>query len=143
MSFFTTMKVSGAALAAERLRVDLVSANLANANSTQSVDGGPYQRRDPIFVAEPIGHSFGSALDRAVRTVVVRRVVTDPRPPREVFNPSHPDADEEGIVRLPNIDVGEEMVNMMSAQRAYEANLATIRASREMVQRALQIGKST
>jgi len=141
MSFFTSLKVSGSALQAERLRVDLASANLANANSTRSPEGGPYRRRDPVLQAIPLPGSFGSELSRAVRMVNVQRIVIDPRPPREVFNPSHPDADEQGILRLPNVQAVEETVNLMNASRSYEANLAAIRMSREMAERALRMGK--
>ncbi len=142
MSFFTSLKVSGSALAAERLRVDLASANLANANSTRTAEGGPYRRRDPVLQAVPVSRSFGSEIERAVRMVHVRRIVIDPRPPREVFNPSHPDADGQGIVRLPNVQIVEETVNLMNASRAYEANLVAISISREMAERAMRMCKS-
>ncbi len=142
MSFFTSLRVNGSALAAERLRVDLASANLANANSTRTAEGGPYRRRDPILQAVPLSGSFGSEMERAVRMVDVRRIVIDPRPPREVFNPSHPDADGQGIVRLPNVQMVEETVNLMNASRAYEANLLAISISREMAERAMRMGKS-
>jgi flagellar basal-body rod protein FlgC len=142
MSFFTSLRVNGSALAAERLRVDLASANLANANSTRTAEGGPYRRRDPILQAVPLGSSFGSEMERAVRMVDVRRIVIDPRPPREVFNPSHPDADGQGIVRLPNVQMVEETVNLMNASRAYEANLLAISISRDMAERAMRMGKS-
>lgn len=142
MSFFTSLRVNGSALAAERLRVDLASANLANANSTRTAEGGPYRRRDPILQAVPLGGSFGSEMERAVRMVEVRRIVIDPRPPRELFNPSHPDADGQGIVRLPNVQMVEETVNLMNASRAYEANLLAISISRDMAERAMRMGKS-
>ncbi len=142
MSFFTSLRVSGSALSAERLRVDLASANLANANSTRSVEGGPYRRRDPVFQAVPLDTPFASELDRAVRAVAVPTVRLDPRPPREIFNPSHPDADESGIVKLPNISIIEELVNLRNAQRSFEANLTAVGASREMAQRALRIGRN-
>ncbi|MCZ6571084.1 MAG: flagellar basal body rod protein FlgC [Deltaproteobacteria bacterium] len=142
MSFFTSLRVNGSALAAERLRVDLASANLANANSTRTAEGGPYRRRDPILQAVPLSGSFGSEIERAVRMVNVRRIVIDQRPPREVFNPSHPDADGQGIVRLPNVQIVEETVNLMNASRAYEANLVAISISREMAERAMRMGKS-
>ena len=141
MSFFTSLRVNGSALAAERLRVDLASANLANANSTRSAEGGPYRRRDAILQAVPLSGAFGSELGRAVRMVNVRRIVIDQRPPREVFNPSHPDADAQGILRLPNVKTVEETVNLMNASRAYEANLLAIRMSREMAERAMRMGK--
>ena len=141
MSFFNGLQVSASGLTSERLRVDLASANLANANSTRSVDGGPYRRRDSVVRAIPLEGRFTSELDRAVRSVQVAAVRVDPRPPREVFNPSHPDADENGIVRLPNVSTVEEMVNLRNAQRSYEANLAALSISREMAQRALRIGR--
>ncbi len=140
MSFFTSLKVNGAGLAVERLRVDLASANLANANATRSPEGGPYRRRDAVLRSIPLD-AFGSALDRAVLRPGVTGVRVDPRPPREIFAPEHPDADENGILRLPNVKLVEEMTNLMQARRAYEANLAALSASREMAQRALRIGR--
>ncbi len=142
MSFFTGLGISGSGLASERLRVDLASSNLANANSTRSIDGGPYRRRDPIIRSVPISGHFSSELDRAVRVVQVANVRVDPRPPREVFNPAHPDADERGIVQLPNVSTVEELVNLRNAQRSYEANIAALGISREMAQRALRIGRA-
>lgn len=142
MSFFTSLIVNGSALRAERLRVDLASANLANANATRTAEGGPYRRRDPVLKAIPLPREFGAELDRALRMVEVRRVVIDPRPPRQVFNPSHPDADEQGIVRLPNVQIVEETVNLMNASRTYEANIAAIRVGREMAERALRLGRN-
>jgi flagellar basal-body rod protein FlgC len=143
MSFFSSLVISGSALRAERMRVDLATANLANANATRSAEGGPYRRRDPVLRAVPLEDSFGPRLERAVRNVEVVRVVTDPRPPREVFNPSHPDADERGVVRLPNVQLVEEMVNLLNARRSYEANLQVLEASRDMALRALRIGRSS
>lgn len=142
MSFFTSLKVSGSGLRAERLRVDLASANLANANSTRSVDGGPYRRRDPVLRAVPMPDQFGSRLERALRQVYVARVRIDPSPPRQVFDPSHPDANEDGMVALPNVTMVEEMTNLMNAQRSFEANLKAIGIGREMAQRALRIGRN-
>ncbi len=143
MSFFNTLEIASSALLAERTRVDLASANLANANSTRTPEGGPYKRQDPVFSSVSFGPTFGSDLDREVRKVEVRRIVTDQSAPRQVFNPSHPDANGEGMVLMPNVDVGEELVNLMSAQRAYEANLNAIQVSREMAQRAIRIGQTS
>lgn len=142
MSFFTSLRVSSSAMTAERLRVDLASANLANANSTRTAAGGPYRRRDPVLEAIPLGGGFGSDLDRAVRAVRVRSIVIDPRPPRQVFNPSHPDADAEGMLRLPNVRIVEETVNLMNASRSYEANIAAITVGRQMAERAMRMGRS-
>ena len=141
MSFFTTLVVSGSALGAERLRVDLASANLANARSTRTPEGGPYQRRDAVFAAVPAGGAFSSELGRAIHRVQIAGIAVDPRPPREVFDPSHPDADDRGIVRLPNVQVVEESVNLMNASRSFEANLMAIRTSRSMAERALRLGR--
>jgi flagellar basal-body rod protein FlgC len=141
MSFFTSLAVSASGLEAERLRVELASANLANANSTRSIEGGPYRRRDPIVQSVALG-GFGNELERAIRGVQVRSVRIDPSAPREVFNPGHPDADERGIVKLPNVTAVEELVNLRNAQRSFEANLAALNVSRELAQRALRIGRS-
>ena len=141
MSFFTSLIVSGSALSAERLRVDLASANLANANSTRSTDGGPYRRRDPVLAAVPYQTHLGHELGQALRMVKVLAVVIDPRPPREIFDPSHPDAGADGIVRFPNISAIEESVNLLNASRAFQANVSAIEVSREMANRALRIGR--
>jgi flagellar basal-body rod protein FlgC len=143
MSLFRTLEISGSGLAAERLRVELASANLANAASTRTPEGGPYRRRDAVFEATPVEPGFGSVFEREVRAVRVPEIRVDPRPPREVFDPSHPDADANGVVRLPNVSVVEELVNLRSAQRAFEANLAAIGAAREMALRALRVGKTS
>jgi flagellar basal-body rod protein FlgC len=141
MSFFSSLSVTASGLKAERLRADLASANLANANSTRTAEGGPYRRRDPVLRTLSHGSAFGSELDRAVRLVDVRRVVIDSRPPREVFNPSHPDANEDGMVKLPNVQVVEEITNLMNASRAYQANIAAVKVGREMAERAIKMGR--
>ena len=141
MSFFTSLAISTSGMTSERLRVDLASANLANANSTSTPEGGPYRRRDAVIGSVPQFGAFGDRLERAVQAVQVRRIATDDSPPREIFQPSHPDADENGMLRLPNVQVVEETVNLLNAQRSFEANVAAIESSRSMAERALQIGK--
>lgn len=141
MSFFTSLSVSASGLRAERLRADLASANLANANSTRTAEGGPYRRRDAVLRTMSHGGAFGSALDRAVRGVEIRNVRIDPRPPRQLFNPSHPDANAEGMVSLPNVQVVEEITNLTNASRSYQANIAAITVSRQMAERALRMGR--
>ncbi len=143
MSFFISLELIASGLHAERLRVDLATANIANANSTRTPEGGPYRRLDPVLRARPLEGAFADRLRRSFRTVSIERIVRDPRPPREVFNPSHPDADENGILRLPNVQIVEEMVNLMNARRSYEANIAALRVSREMALRALRIGRAS
>ncbi len=142
MSFFTSLKVSGSALVSERLRVDLASANLANANATRSPEGGPYRRRDAVIESVPVSTRFGFDLERAVRQVKVRGIRIDQTAPRQIYNPRHPDSDESGMLRLPNIQIVEEMTNLMNAQRAFEANLSAISTSRTLAERALRIGKT-
>ncbi len=141
MSFFTSLKVSQSGLTAERLRVELASANLANAHSTRSTEGGPYRRRDPIIRAVGSSGFFGSELERAIRRVQVDGIRIDPSDPRKVFNPSHPDADENGMVSFPNVRVVEEVTNITNASRAFQANIAALRAGRDMAQRAMRIGR--
>ncbi|MFQ5698773.1 MAG: flagellar basal body rod protein FlgC [Myxococcota bacterium] len=141
MSFLSSLAISASGLRAERLRVDLASANLANANSTRTAEGGPYRRRDPVLVASPVASPFGPALDQALRKVNVHQIVVDSRPPREVFDPGHPDADANGIVRMPNVRTVEEVANLLNAARSYEANLTAITASRSMAERALRLGR--
>ncbi len=141
MSFFTSLSVSASGLRAERLRADLASANLANANSTRTTEGGPYRRRDAVLRTKSHGGAIGSALDRAVRGVEIRNVRIDSRPPRQLFNPSHPDANGEGMVSLPNVQVVEEITNLTNASRSYQANIAAITVSRQMAERALRMGR--
>jgi flagellar basal-body rod protein FlgC len=135
------MDLAASGLAAQRARVAAAASNLANMNTTRTAEGGAYRRRDPVFVAEAIGGPFGSALDRAVRAVQVRDIAIDPRPPLRELDPSHPDADAEGYVERPRIDVVSELANVMSASRSYEANLVIIRKVREMAEAAAQIGR--
>jgi flagellar basal-body rod protein FlgC len=132
---------SSSALSAERARIEVAVSNLANAESTRGPDGQPYRRRDVVLASESVG-SFDDALGRAAAAgVKVVSVVEDATAPRRRFEPSHPDADAEGYVALPNVDPAEEMVNMLSAARAYQANLTAINLVRDLVQRALELGR--
>jgi flagellar basal-body rod protein FlgC len=133
---------SQSALAAERVRIEAAVSNLANAESTRGPDGQPYRRRDVVLESQRAEGSFGNALERAGATgVSVAAVIEDQAPPRRRYEPSHPDADPEGYVALPNVDPADEMVNMLGAARAYQANLTAITMIREMVQRALELGR--
>ncbi|MCJ8501313.1 flagellar basal body rod protein FlgC [Desulfatitalea alkaliphila] len=146
MSFFDALHTSASGLNAQRMRMNLISSNLANANTTRTAQGGPYKRKDAVFAANPQGApTFGDALAGQMTAQRVEVQVTaireDPRPPIEKYDPGHPDADEEGMVLLPNINVVEEMVNMISASRSYEANVTALQASKEMAASALEIGR--
>ena len=146
MGFLDSLRASASGLSAQRVRMKLIASNLANMHTTRTPEGGPYQRREPVFAAEsPSDTSFHDMLKTQqeggvveVRTV---GVVKDGRDPIQKYQPDHPDADEKGRVAMPNISVGEEMVNMISATRSFEANVAAIKATKNMVNKALEIGR--
>ncbi len=145
MSILKSMDISATGLAAQRLRMNILSSNLANAQTTRTAEGGPYKRKDVIFSAVPTGNSFEDLLDETHDTKLQKVRVTgiheDQKPPRRVLDPSHPDADAEGYVDLPNIQVMTEMVNMIAATRAYEANATAINDTKQMALKALEIGR--
>lgn len=141
MDFGEIQDIARAGLVAQRARLAVTASNLANAQTTRTAEGGPYRRRDPVFKAVAAGGSFGDRLERAVRTVRVAGVKLDPRPPVSQFQPGHPDADAQGYVRVPNVNSVEELANMMSAARSYEANLLVVRKAREMSDALLQVGR--
>jgi flagellar basal-body rod protein FlgC len=136
------ISASASALTAERTRIEVAVSNLANAESTRSADGEPYRRRDVVLVSQPVT-SFDRALGQASAVgVKVAGVVTDQSDFRRRYEPSHPDADAEGFVSLPNVDQPQEMVDMLSAARAYQANLAAIGMIRDLIAKALELGRS-
>ncbi len=153
MSFWDALRIGSSALSAQRLRLDIISNNIANAETTATEEGGPYRRRDVVF--RPAGeNSFLPALIKAHRGsepldpaglgmggVQVAEITVDQEPGQKVYDPTHPDADEEGYVEYPNVDIVVEMTNMLSATRSYEANLAVIDAAKTMALRALDIGR--
>jgi flagellar basal-body rod protein FlgC len=145
MDFFSSMNVSSSALTAERTRMNLISSNLANAATTRTPEGGPYKRKDAVFSAAPLDKSFRRTLDGAtgqqVRQVQVDRIVEDQNPPRIQYDPSHPDADPQGYVAMPNVNVIEEMTDMLTASRAYEANITAVQAAKNMALKTLEISK--
>ncbi len=137
----SAISASATALAAQRTRIEVAVSNIANAESTRSADGQPYRRRNVILTSNPVD-SFESALGGADATgVKVAGIVEDDAPFRRRYEPGHPDADVDGFVAMPNIDAPEEMVDMMGAARAYQANLAAIGLIRELVSKALDLGK--
>ena len=143
---FGSMDASASGLTAERLRLDIIAGNLANANTTRTPEGGPYRRKMPVFV-QGVGNGFRSFLQVFTRSldeaqgVQVAAVVSDERPGKVKYEPGHPDADENGFVTMPNVDVVTEMVDMISATRGYEANVTAINAAKQMAMRALEIGR--
>jgi flagellar basal-body rod protein FlgC len=134
MGLISTLRVSASGLSAERLRMDLIADNLANANTTRTPDGQPYRRKVAIFA--PIAPT--PRMPGGVRVV---QIAQDPSPPRMVYDPSHPDADANGYVAYPNVDIVHEMVDMITASRAYEANIQAFNAAKDMFLRTLDIGR--
>jgi flagellar basal-body rod protein FlgC len=143
MDFFSSMDISATALAAERTRMNLISSNLANANSTRTAEGGAYRRKDAVFSATAPPGSFGAALGKATeaRGVQVTQIVEDQNPPRLQYEPNHPDADPQGYVAYPNINVVEEMADMIAASRSYEANVTAANAAKSMALKTLDLGR--
>ncbi len=144
-SLFTSMKISSSGLAAQRVRMNVLSSNLANAQTTKTAEGGPYKRQDVVFSAAPAEAPFEKFLDEdfgtQLRQVKVVGVHEDTKEPRMVYDPSHPHADPSGNVAMPNINVMTEMVNMIAATRAYEANTTAINNAKQMALKALEIGR--
>lgn len=151
MSLFQALHISGSALTANRLRMDVISSNIANSNTTRStfVNGEwqPYRRKS-VEIAAMQQQSFSSALEAAMGSntmhqgVKVTRIVEDHATPfRRVYEPEHPDADADGYVELPNVDILKEMVDLMSASRSYDANVTALNAAKAMYAKALEIGK--
>ena len=135
------LNASASALTAERTRIEVAVSNLANAESTRGANGQPYRRRDVVLASDP-ANTFEAALGNAGAVgVKVADIVEDQSPFARRYDPTHPDADTEGFVAMPNVDTPEEMVNMLSASRAYQANLTAIGLIRDLVQRALELGK--
>ena len=145
MNFFDALRVSSSGLSAQRLRMNLISSNLANVNTTRTPQGGPYQRKSAVFEATPLVSDFdrtmASTLRDKISQVTITGVADDSRPPVSKFDPHHPDADNKGYVSFPNINVIEEMVDMMTAARSYEANVTAITTAKSMAMKALEIGR--
>ena len=146
MGLFDAIDVAGSGLAAERLRMDVVAGNLANAQTTQGADGQPYRRREVVLQdAQAGGQSFGSMLASASASaspasgVQVAGVVEDPAPPRRVYDPGHPDADAQGYVSLPNVNPVTEMVDLIGASRSYEANVTAMQTAKQLFSKTLEL----
>lgn len=141
MSLLRAMSIGAAGLTAQRTRMEAVASNLANAKTTRTEEGGPYQRKVPVFSAVPTAASFDDELGRVLRAVRVDGISQDPAPPVLKYEPGHPDADAAGFVAYPNVDPVKEMVDMLSATRSYEANVNIVRSVREMMSAALEIAR--
>jgi flagellar basal-body rod protein FlgC len=138
-SLIQAMKIAGTSLRAQRARMNTISSNLANAETTKTPEGGPYKRLDPVFQAVPMRFDEQLGELGAVEEVQVGAIIEDQKPPRMVYDPDHPDANNNGYVAMPNVNVVQEMVDMVSASRSYEASTSSIRAAKSMARAALEI----
>jgi len=147
MGIFSSMDISASGLTAQRLRMDVISNNIANVNTTRTEEGGPYRRQRVIFQERKRDVTFkdlleGSFLKQLGAGVRVVAIEEDQSPFKLVYDPSHPDADDNGYVRMPNVNIVTEMVDMISATRSYEANVTAINAAKSMINKALEIGRA-
>ncbi len=142
MSLFSSLSVSGSGMAAQRTRAGLLVENLANAETTRTPEGGPYRRKDVVFASAPVAPTFASELAAQLAPasgVAVAEIVVDQREPEKRYLPGHPDADAEGYVAFPRINPAEDMVDLMGANRSYQANVAAISAVKDMIQRSIDL----
>ncbi|MEK9627380.1 MAG: flagellar basal body rod protein FlgC [Nitrospinota bacterium] len=145
MDFLTNMKISSSGLTVQRKRMEAISSNLANLETTRTPEGGPYRKKDVLVTAVPMESQFGSIFKNELGDKLTKpqitEIVEDQSEPRQVFNPKHPDANDEGYVAMPNIDPMTEMVNMITTQRSFEANITALNASKAMATRAIDLGR--
>lgn len=143
MDILNNFKINGSALKAHSIRLNTISSNLANVETTSTPEGGPYKKKSVYFATKPLQFKdhLDSNMKKSMQGVEVSKILEDKKPPRKVYNPSHPDANDDGYVEMPNINVLEEMVDMMSATRSYEANVTSIKMAKRMALKALEIGR--
>ena len=145
MDLLTSLKISSSGLNANKKRMDAISSNIANAQTTRTAEGGPYRRKEVIFGAEPARDSFADVLEGEInengQKVHATEVVSVNEPPVLKYDPHHPDANAEGYVAMPNINVMKEMADMISTNRSYEANVTAINTTKSMAMKALEIGR--
>ncbi len=147
MSFLKTLNITGSALTATRLRVDTITQNLANISTTRTEEGGPYKRKLVVLQEQRLSFEnvLSTSMSKSKKTsnggVIVSEIVESDNPFIPVYNPNHPDADENGYVLMPNVNSSEEQIDLMAATRAYEANLTALNVVKTMAMRALEIGK--
>ena len=141
MNLFTALDVNSSGLTAQRKRAEIAASNLANAQTTRTPEGGPYRRKDVIFQTAGFADSLATALEPNVEGVKVSDVVEDPRPFDRRFEPGHPDADADGYVTYPNVNVMEEMASLVEASESYQANIGAISILKTMINRTFDLGK--
>lgn len=145
MDLLKSMRISASGLRANLKRTEAINSNIANAQTTRTAEGGPYRRKEVVFGSEPARESFSDILDGEIdaqaETVHVTEVVSSNEPPILKYDPQHPDANEKGYVAMPRINVMKEMADLITAQRAYEANITTLNTTKSMAIKALEIGR--
>ena len=145
MDLIKCIDIAASGMKAQRTRLNVISMNLANANTTRTTDGTPYRRKTSIFVSTPVSGSFEENLNDSLETqlygVKVSEVVPVSGEFKKIFDPSHPDSDEKGYVYLPNVNMVQEMVQMLNANRSYEANAAAIKTAKDMAIKAIEIAR--
>lgn len=144
--FLSGFRIGGSGMSAQRQRMNSISSNMANINTTKTPEGGPYRRKDVVFESMPDAKSFGDIVgvndpQGDYSRVQVTDVVYDKKAPLMKYEPNHPDANDDGFVAYPNINLMEEMTNMLQASRSYEANVQAIQATKDMALSALEIGR--
>ena len=143
MGIFDVLRISASGLKAERTRMETVATNIANVHTTRTEEGGPYRKKNVVFVPTDVTDSspFGTLFQKKVEGVAVEEVLESTKPFERTYDPYHPDADRDGYVMLPNVNVMEEMADMIAATRAYEANVNVVNNTKEMFTKSLEIGK--
>ena len=142
MSLFSAISISASGMEAQRSRAELITENLANADTTRTPEGGPYKRKDAVFTATPVSYSFADQLSMVSGQsdgVAMSDVAVDDSDPERRYMPGHPDADAQGYVSFPKINTAEEMVDLLSASRSYQANVAAISAVKDMIARSIDL----
>ncbi len=145
MDFTTSMKITSSGLSVQRQRMDAIASNLANIETTRTPEGGPYRKKEVVITALPMENEFGQALrselGEHLKQVHVTEVIEDQSEPKLVYDPDHPDSNQDGYVAMPNINLMDETVNMINASRAFEANISAASAAKAMAQRAIDLGR--
>lgn len=142
MSLFSVLSIGASGMAAQRIRAEMLTQNLANAETTRTPEGGPYRRQDVVFESTPVESPFSSVFNAHLEApggVAVSEIVTDPSAPEMRYMPGHPDANADGYVAFPRVNPAEDMVDLMGASRSYQANVAAIGAVKDMIQRSMDL----
>jgi flagellar basal-body rod protein FlgC len=140
MSLFTSLAVSASGMAAQRTRAALLVENIANSETTRTPEGGPYRRKDAVFSTSDVGNTFATELESQLQTgVKVSSISVDQRDPEKQYAPGHPDADADGYVSVPRMNPAEDMVDLVTANRSYQANVAAMTAVKDMIQKSIDL----